>query len=421
MRSTAVAFAPDPVVPQRDHLLDLDKMAYRLSTMLGTNGPVDIRSCRLGSICYRPAQRLRVVYQLGIDGQDVQVAASTFPSHSRTEQAFLTAADAARPSGPFRPVACDTDLDTVFWTFPNDRKLVSLAAATEARDDLARLVDRRWATSRLVDYNAESSAVVRCLDDAGRVVAYAKVHAGDEGERTHRVHSALARLTRVAGPRIAQPLAYSGHHRALVVEPIEGTSIRGLAGADRVTGLHGYGAALAKLHSLPVDGVGPAGRDSLARLRRAADGVRMVLPDIAEQVSDLIGELAVRWGEAPDPLVPIHGDTNENNAILEGDHVALIDFDRAGLGAAAADVGNHLSLLRYFRTLGLITPADERARATAFTRGYASARALPDPDSIRTHESAALAERAFHAVTRLRAAVLPHVPALLAEARGLLR
>jgi Ser/Thr protein kinase RdoA (MazF antagonist) len=315
----------------------------------------------------------------------------------------------------------DTDLDTVFWTFPNDRKLINLSAATEAQEDLARLIGRGWARSQLVDYNPESSAVVRCLDDSDRVVAYAKVHAGDEGERTHRVHSALSRLTRVSGPRIAQPLAYSTQYRTLLVEPIAGTSIRCLAGVGLATGLHAYGAALATLHSLPPDGVGTNGRDALERLHRTADGVRMVLPDVAEQVSGLLGELAVRWGEAHEPPVPIHGDTNENNAILEGDHVALIDFDRAGVGAAGSDVGNFLSLLRYFRALGLIDPAVERARAAAFTRGYASARALPGRDSLRMHEAAALAERAFHAVTRLRGSVLPHVPALLAEARGLLR
>jgi aminoglycoside phosphotransferase len=421
MTSQPVALAPDPAVPQRDHLLDPSNVAHRLSTRLGLHGSVHIGSCRLGSVCYRPGTRLRVVYELEIDGHNVHVAASTFATHTRSERAFHEAIDTARGSGPFRPVVYDTDLDTVFWTFPNDRKLMNLPAATEARDDLARLIDRRWASSTLVDYNPESTAVVRCLDDAGQVVAYAKVHAGDEGERTHRVHSALSRLTEIAGPRIARPLAYSTRHHTLMVEPIAGTSIRFLAGAERAVGLYAYGVALAKLHTLPPDDVGATGRDALARLQRTAEHVRMMLPGVAEQVSDLLEELAARWGQAHEPLVPIHGDTNENNAIVEGDHVALIDFDRAGTGAAGSDVGNYLSLVRYFRELGLITPAAEQTRAAAFTRGYASVRALPSPDALRMHESAGLMERAFHAVTRLRASVLPHVPALLTEARGLLR
>lgn len=421
MTPQPVVLAPDPAVPQRDHLLDPGKIAHRLATRLGIRGSVHIGSCRLGSICYRPGKRLRVVYQLRVNGRDIHVAASTFATHTSSERAFRMAIDTAQDSGPLRAVVHDTDLDTVFWTFPNDRKLLNLPAATEARDDLARLTNNRWASSALVDYNPESTAVVRCLDDAERVIAYAKVHAGDEGERTHRVHSALSRLTEMTGPRIAQPLAYSTRHRTLLVEPISGPSIRSLAGAELTTALYAYGVSVATLHSLPLDGVATEGRNALDRLRRSAQSVRMVLPGVAEQVSDILEELTVRWAEAPEPLVPIHGDTNENNAIVEDDHVALIDFDRAGAGAAGSDVGNYLSLLHYFRQLGLITPAAQQARSAAFTHGYASVRALPSPRALRMHESAGLMERAFHAVTRLRAAVLPRVPDLLTEARGLLR
>jgi aminoglycoside phosphotransferase len=421
MTSHPVTLTADPAVPQRDHLLDLDRIAHRLSDRLGSHGSVHIRSCRLGSVCYQPAKRLRVVYQLEIDGRDLQVAASTFRSRSSGERAYRKAIETARQSGPFRPVVYDTDLDTVFWTFPNDRKLVNLSVAVEAREGLTRLIDRCWTRSQLVDYNPESTAVVRCLDDSDRVVAYAKVHAGDEGERTHRVHSAFSRLTRLSGPRIAQPLAYSERYRTLMVEPIAGPSIQSLAGVGLTAGLHAYGVALATLHSLPCDDAGTARLDPLERLRRKADGICMVLPGVAGQIAELLEELAVRWDEAPEPSVPIHGDTNENNAILEDDHIALIDFDRAGVGAPGSDVGNFLSLLGYLRALGVISPAAQRTRAAAFTRGYASVRALPSRQALRMHESAALADRACRAVIRLRGSVLPHVPALLAEARGLLR
>lgn len=419
--SHPVALAPDPVVPQRDHLLDLDKIAYRLSTRLGVDGSVSIRSCELGGICYRPGKRLRVVYRLGIDGREVQAAASTFRSRDDGERAFRESVGTARQAGSLRPVVHDTDLDTVFWTFPNDRKLAALPAALDARADLARVIDRRWVRSELVDYSPESSAVVRCLDDSGRAVAYAKVHADDDGEHTSRVHNAFAVLTRAAGPRIAQPLAYSKQHRTFLVEPVEGRSIRSLTGVELTEGLHAYGVALARLHSLPPEGAGLTSRDALDRLRLRAAGVCMVLPDVAEQVFDLIEELALRWAEARQPSVPIHGDTNENNAILDGDEMTLIDFDRAGVGAAGTDVGNFLSLIRFFRALGIISPAQEQDRATALTRGYASTRPLPSTDVLRMYESAGLAERAFRAVIRLRGSVLPLVPALLAEARGLLR
>ena len=438
--SPPAVLAPDPAVPQRDRLTDLDAITRLLSARLGRGGPVAIRSCRLGRVSYRPGRRVRAVYQLGIDGTEVHVAASTFRSRGRAERAYRQALEAATDaglcSGPFRPAVFDAGLDTVFRTLPNDRRIGHLYAVLDPPDDLAGLaglVDLsdlttgRWASSRLVDYNPEISAVVRCLDGSGRAIGYAKVHAGDEGERAYRVQWTLARLAEGSDPRVARPLAYAARYRTLLVEPITGTSIRFLTGSALLAGLHAYGAALAGLHRLPPDGLGTGGRDALERLRHRADGVRMVRPDAAEQVGTLLRELGARWGQAPEPGVPIHGDANESNAILQGnggaggDRIALIDFDRACLGQAGTDVGNFLSLLRYFRALGHISPREESARAAAFERGYASVRPLPRRDALRVHESAALAERAFRSVTRLRRSALVRLPALLAESRELLR
>jgi aminoglycoside phosphotransferase (APT) family kinase protein len=417
----SVALAPDPAVPQRDRLLNLDAMAGHLSRSLGRDGAVPLRWCRLECISYRPGRRLRAVYRVGIDGEDVLVAASTF-SEGRVEAAYEHAmAGAVARAGPLGPVGYAAELDSVFWTFPNDRRLGHLSAVAEARADLSRLVDNRWTRSRLVKYNPETSAVVACLDDSSRVIAYAKVHEGDEGERAHRLHRAFARVAANSGPRIARPIAYSHRYRTQLVEPVIGTSVHELAGAGLLAGLHAYGVALARLHSLPPDGVRADGRDALERLQRKAEAFRIVRPDVTEQLSAVLGELSARLGVAREPQVPIHGDANESNAILQVDQVALIDFERAGVGAASSDIGNVLGLIRYFRSVGLISALDERSRTVAFRRGYSSVRGLPHRDALRAHESAALVERAFRAVARLRAAALPHIPALLAEARSLLR
>lgn len=425
MSPPPVALAPDPVVPQRDRLLDPDAMVPVLSLRLGRGGSVPIRSCRIGHITYRPGKRLRVLYRIRIDGREMKVAASTFPTRDRGERAYREAMETGRESRSLRPAGYDADLKTVFCAFPNDRTIENLPAVTEARQDLTRLVDLRWAGSRLVDYKPEISAVVGCLDDSGRVIGYAKVHAGDEGQHVFEVQRSIARLAQGAGPRIARPLAYSKPHRTLLVEPIMGTPIRHLSGGGVLAGLHAYGAALARLHSLAPRGFagrfGTGGRDTLERLRHRAGGILAVRPDVREQVAELLEELAVRWGGASEPRVLIHGDANDRNAILEGDHVVLLDLDRSRVGAAAADVGNFLSLLRYFRLLGLVSTRTECARAAAFADGYSSVRALPAVKSLRVHESAALVERAFRSVTRLRGPALRRVPAVLAEARGLLR
>ena len=421
MNPNPLALAADPMVPQRDELLNLDAMARRLSTTTGRHGPVSIHSCRLSCVSYRPGKRVRVVYRLEADGRVLHVAAGTFRSKSRGERAFSNAKRNACYAGDFRSVAYDSELETVFWVWPNDRRITNLSAVAGAHDDVTQLINRRWVTSRLVDYYPEASAVVECLDDSGQIVAYAKVHAGDEGERTYRIQGDLARRAQSAWLRIAQPLAYSKQLRTLVVEPIVGESIRSLTGVRLLAGLRAYGAALATLHSVPVnDGIGDV-RDALVRLQRRAGGIRMVRPDVEEALVALLEDLRVRWDEASDERVFVHGDTNENNAILQGDRVALIDFDRTSIGSAGADLGNFLGLLRYYRILDLVTPQSERARAAAFIGGYSSVRPVPDRDSMRVHESAALAERAVRAVRRLRARASQQIPSLLHEARELLR
>lgn len=421
MNSFPLALATDPVVPQRDELMNLDAMARRLSTILGLYGSVPIRSSRLGCISYRPGKRIRVVYRLEVDGRELHVAAGTFRSKSRGERAFNEAKENARCGGDLRSVAYDAELKTVLWAFPNDRRITNLSAVVGAHDNLTRLIDRSWSSSQLVDYYPESSAVVRCLDGYGHVVAYAKTNAGDQGERTHRIQEDLARRAQGTWLRVARPLAYSKRYRTLVVEPIVGESIRELTGTRLLAGLRAYGAALATIHSVPViSGTGEV-RDALGRLQRRAEGVRMVRPDVEEPIAELLEDLCARWDEASAERVFVHGDTNENNAIVQGDRVALIDFDRTSVASAGADLGNFLGLLRYYRILGLITPQSEGARAAALLGGYSSVRSVPDRESLRVHESAALAERAFRAVTRLRARALRLVPSLLHEAQELLR
>ena len=421
MNPYPLALATDPVVPQRDELMNLDAMARRLSTITGRHGPVSIRSCHLSCVSYRPGKRVRVVYRLEVNGRELQVAAGTFRSKSRGERAFLNAKENAYCAGDFRSVAYDSELETVFCIFPHDRRITNLSAVAGAHDDLTRLINSPWATSRLVDYYPEASAVVECLEDSGQIVAYAKVNAGDEGERTYRIQEVLARSAQSSRLQIARPLAYSKQFRTLMVEPIVGESIRSLTGARLLAGLRAYGAALATLHSVPVNDGTWGIRDALGRLLHRAGGIRVVRPDAEEALVALLEDLRLRWDEASDERVFVHGDTNENNAIVQGDRVALIDFDRTSLGPAGADLGNFLGLLRYYRILDLITPQSEKARAAAFLDGYASVRPVPDRDSLRVHESAALAERAVRAVTRLRARASQQIPSLLHEARELLR
>jgi hypothetical protein len=416
----SVDLRPDPAVPQRDILMDPDFVADRLSSQLGVNGAVAIETCRRDSVSYRVGRRLRVAYRVRIAGRDHHVAASTFRSRSRSERAYSKATAGALSTGSLRAAVHDRDLNTVFWTFPNDRRIGNLSAIANPAPELTRYLDFRWTASHLVDYYPEASAVVRCLDESNRVIAYAKVHAGDEGERTHRVQQALVRAARGSSLRLAGPLAYSTQHRTLIVEPIVGRAIAALDPSVLVEGLHAYGAALASLHSLPVVEIPPGPRSPLDRLLRKTHGFGSVRPDVERQSGELLNELSARWTDETGPPVLVHGDTNVNNAILVDGRVAFIDFDRASIGSAGSDIGNFIGLLRYLRSLGVVSPAAQSRHEASFMRGYSSVRALPDRPVLNVHIAAALVERAFRAVTRIRPRALRHVPALLDEAAAVL-
>jgi aminoglycoside phosphotransferase len=401
--------------------MDLAEMARRLSSCLGSNQDLAIDACERTFVSYKVGRRLRVVYRIQTGGKEHLIAASTFRSARRSERAYLKAMERAGGNGSLRPVGYDAPLNTVFWTFPNDRRIENLTAISTASSELTRSTDPRWTRSSLVDYYPEVSAVLRCLDGSDRIIAYAKVHAGDDGERTHGAQRALVAAARGSGLPLARPLAYSEQHRTLLVEPMVGRSVRRLRGRELPAGLYAYGAALATLHSLSVVEIPLASRSPLERLQRKAPDIALVRPDIAEPTGELISRLTERWDDAAGEPVLVHGDTNENNAILVGDRVGLIDFDRASIGSAGSDVGNFLGLLRYFRSLGLMSTAAHDTRVDAFTGGYSSVRALPDPSSLRVHVAIGLTERAFRAVTRIRARALLGVPAILDEAKALLR
>ncbi|MEA2385109.1 MAG: hypothetical protein QOH72_5080 [Solirubrobacteraceae bacterium] len=421
--ATAV-LAPDPALPARDVLLDGAKMTERLADLMGARKPLEIDDYERGRVKYRVGRSLRVVHALEIAGTTRLVASRTFPE-GRSESAYERALDGAGAAGPLRPVAHDPELETVFWAFPNDRKIATLPSLIPATDTVTRLLGRPIARTVLAAYAPEKSATAACFDEvAGRPVAYAKVFAdAEELAASHRAHTAVFdRLgTGNSALRVPAVLASSADDRLLVVEAVEGRRIDTLRGPEHLEAMRRFGAALATLHSLPA----PAALPRFVRLEPAeqapaAELIARARPDVGVAAARLAGELAA----APPPAgeaVCLHGDVHLKNGLLQGRRVALIDLDQAGLGPAAADLGSALAGIRYHALVG-----DEAARGRRLQRalvdGYASLRDVPDTETLCWHVAAALlSERALRAVSRIRPDGLAHLGAVLADARAALR
>ncbi|MDT5295051.1 MAG: hypothetical protein QOJ76_1931 [Acidobacteriota bacterium] len=417
--------ASDPVLPQRDLLLDVEEVARRLSSRLGEgDAPLAIESCERLRTKYRLGDSLRVLHRIRVGGSDFTVAARTFPA-GRSRRAYERALGTTVPCPPLRPVAHDPDIETVFWTFPNDRRIAGLRALTDVPADLSRLFLPAWTRSRVVAYAPEKCATAQCLDDESNVVAYAKIYQGDGGRSVFGVYEDLRRSLSAEESQLSLPraLAYSDPHHMLLLESVEGERIADLGGHELLRGYERLGAALATLHNLPLpEGLAPFKRLDAARVRQAARIIGQARPDVGREALALADELAARRETQSEPPVCLHGDVHPKNGVLRGARLTLIDLDQSASGDAAADLGSLLASLSYNHLSGIITRAAARELSEVFLNGYARARELPRARSLRWHTAAALlAERALRAVNRVRPEGLMCLRELLAGADEILR
>jgi predicted glycosyltransferase len=409
--------APDAGLPQRDELLDAGRLAPRLDATLGAEGPAGVARVEVTRVKYRVGRSMTLALRVHLDGAVETVAARAFGEGNAARNFARARRVATDGQGRLRPVTYAEDLETVFWVFPHDRRIESLALLRAPNGDLERLVGARCAP-RLVAYAPEKAATARCVDERGRARAYVKVYADEGGARTAAIHRALAASAAPGRLRLPRALAYDGSRRALAIEPIAGDAATPGGLGEHPGGLTALGAALATLHhAAPPEGLDRLERTIPERLDGAAEAIGAVRPDVAAAAISLAGALVSSFDDGEEQVC-LHGDAHGKNAILGPGGAALIDLDQVALGPAAADLGSVLAGLRYRRCLGSLSAARERALRADLLRGYASVRGLPSERSLAWHTAAALlGERALRAVTRVRPAGLEKLGALLAAGR----
>jgi tRNA A-37 threonylcarbamoyl transferase component Bud32 len=413
--------APDDRLPHRDLLLDAAEVARRLSLRLGLAESLVINSCDRVRTKYRYGQSLRVLHRIRVGKEKFLVAARMFAgTGQRSYEAGMKAPIAC---GPLRPITHDPEIRTVFWTFPNDRKITSLESLNCPPEDLRATRCPQWTRSRLMAYTPEKCATAECLDDEGKVVAYAKVYGNGEGLRVHTIYRELQRLlSHQVAVQIPRVLGYSEAHGILLLEVVNGNQVCSLASEDRPNAYHKLGVALASLHSLPTPvALGPSERLTWDRLKEAARVISAARPDVRREVANAIGALSACDRMASDTNVFLHGDLHPKNGILSNGQLALIDFDQAAVGSAAVDMGGVLAGLSYNQLTGLLTRSERETLSQQFLDGYSSVRHLPTTSSLQWHAAAALIrERALRAITRVRLQGLNHLREVLTEALSVL-
>jgi Ser/Thr protein kinase RdoA (MazF antagonist) len=411
--SVAVHLAPDPVLSRRDDLLDEGSVRQVLAELLPT--VPGTQRCERVRARYRRGESLRATYRVG-EGPGAKLVSARMFAADRARAKFLQARAAADTRGaPAGSVLFDEALHTVFWVFPEDRKLRGLERLTAPPRAARGLFEVPWVRSDLVAYTPEKAATVRCLASSGDTLGFAKVQHDDEARRSAAVLQAVRRGVPPGGPLSVPVLvALLPEHHMTVCSPAPGTPLHGLPREAVPDAMARLGAALAVLHGRPPHGLPTVTRLHPDRLAAAGDVVRAARPDLSPLVDELVAALLAR---PPAPAAPVllHGDLHPKNVLVHDDGVSLVDLDQAGAGPAAAELG--ATLARLWRP----RPGEQLTQATAARAADALLDAYDHPPgraSLVWHAAAALlVERAARAVSRVDVATLADLDQVLTTAR----
>jgi hypothetical protein len=274
------------------------------------------------------------------------------------------------------------------WAVPDDPALPGLAAAADPRLVARRLrMQSDEVSVEMLRYRPRRRAVLRYRVRPGGRVVLAKVFSPARGRRLLAIAAALAdgREADRTGLRLGLPAGRLAPG-ALVLPFLEGTSLRDLllTGAplpppERLAALpddlHRRCLPAVGGPALPVEsGDRPAGRrrfcpvTALSAARLAA----RLLPDEGCAAARL-AEAVVGWSEVSEPADDwiVHGDLYENQVLVDGDTVGLIDLDDLGPGDPLLDAANfsaHLLLLGTSRPAPKILRYRDEFRAGACRR-----------------------------------------------------
>lgn len=303
------------------------------------------------------------------------------------------------------PMAMDPDLPV----------LARLADEEKRRKTLKQSLGKRWAQARisLLRYNPNRRAVLRLESPKGRL-ALLKAYASEDWTRVLKG----AQLAEAYGG--APVLAAAESEGLIAFRWIEGrplwSDLSGLAGAEAVSAA---GAALARLHAV----AGACARlmdaeEEINALAAAATTMSDLLPALGSRAETLARAASRALGEHDRRRVLIHGDFSADQVVIARRGPIIVDWDRAGLGDPAYDLGSFLAWLDVQLLNGTLSQNEKAQARRAFLSGYG--REAPIPSGLVAQHARALLQLISEAFRQRRAdwperatAILDRVEALL--------
>ena len=359
---------------------------------------------------YRVGDSLRVGYRIESPLGCHHVAARTFPDGA-SAAAYRRAVAAAVPAGAAAAASCTPASSArCSGRSPTTAGSPGCRCWPAARRRSTRSSAMPACAPRLVAYAPERSASAECRDAAGRVVAYAKVHAegGAERERAQRrARRRRARRGRSRPSRAARP-GRLGARGALVLEAARRAPARHAAPGELGAALAAHGRR-ARHPSRPASA---AGRSASARLDPERLGARR-----RRDRARAARRRARRRRAAGAPAGPRRRRRRPRRAPARRRQPAQRARSTATAwrcstsrtpppGPAAADLGQVLAGLLLARVPAPLAARPRRELGDALLAGYARVRP-PPAAALRWHTAASvLARAALPAVNRVRADAL---------------
>jgi hypothetical protein len=313
-----------------------------------------------------------------------------------------------------RSVLFDEEINTVFWVFPQDRKLRGLRALTDPPPELRTVFGVPWTRGELVAYTPEKAATARCADARGATIGFAKVQGTDDGRRSVATLRAVRREVPEDGPlRLPDVVAHLPERHLALYSPAPGRPLHQLDRSDVPEAMAALGAALSVLHAQPTAGFAAFTRLDPEEVAAAGGLVGAARPDLGPDTDALVRTL-LRTAPPPAPRVLLHGDLHPKNVLVHDRGVSLVDLDQAGAGPAAAELGGTLARLWCPRPGDGIDADTAEAAADALLSSYDR---TPSRNDLLWYAAAALlVERAARAIGRVDVAAINDLERVLETA-----
>ncbi|MDQ3653514.1 MAG: phosphotransferase [Chloroflexota bacterium] len=421
----------DPNLPGLATVFDEASMVCLLASHLDAGDGFAVVGCRPRYIRYKPGTSCLVQFDLTF--RDVWGGEMTVVAHlklfvddrarrrvtSTRIMRLQERAQAACPDLPERRVAFIAELNGLLQLYPVDYDLRFLTRAADpawmsGKIGLA-LADRSIAVCgqpELIRYKPERKALFRYdLSHGPHERIYGKLYEDGRGERL-ATHTAALIAAGVATPPVVISLPdrqFVAHAEAVGI-PL--AALRGAAGYD--DWMEPLATSLHRLQGVELpDLTAHRLADEIAAIVETSELLGMIAPRLASRFGRVAREIARRLSAVDDVLQTAHGDFYDDQAIVSGDGLTLIDLDELRLSHPAIDAGNMLAHL----TSGGARGDDVLMARDAFQEAVLSLRPELEGD-LPTFEAAALVKLAPGPFRRLESDWPEGIERILALAEG---